>query len=118
MTPRERKLREVLNVRLDAPLALEIARIAGSQGRSESEIARTLLGYGIEVQRRLEAARLAIPFEWDRTHDEHQFVTEWPHILEIDARRRPMTDSEIDERGLRDYVENEMPGWSVPDGQP
>jgi hypothetical protein len=116
MTPRERKLREVLNVRLDESLAREIARIAGAQGSSESEIARTLLGYGIEVQRRLEAAKLAIPFEWDKTPDEHQFATEWPHILEIEARRRPMTDSEIDDHGLREYVVNELQDWSVPDG--
>jgi hypothetical protein len=117
MTPRERKLREVLNVRLDQSLAREIARVAGAEGRSESEVARSLLRYGIEVQRRLEAASLAIPFGWDTTTDEDRFATEWPHILEIEARRRPMTESEIDAHGLRDYVENEMPGWSVGDDQ-
>ena len=56
---REKKLREVLNLRLDAPLAKEIRRLAQGQGRSESEVARTLLGYGAEVERRLEAQRLA-----------------------------------------------------------
>jgi hypothetical protein len=55
---RERKLREVLNVRLDEPLAKEIRRLATVQGLSESEIARKLLGYGAEVERRLEAQRL------------------------------------------------------------
>jgi hypothetical protein len=113
MTPREKKLREVLNVRLDQPLAREIARMAGSQGQSESEVARSLLRYGIEVQRRLEATSLAIPFGWDASPDEERFAAEWPHILEIEARRRPMTDEEIDVHGLRDYVGNEMPGWGV-----
>jgi hypothetical protein len=55
---RERKLKEVLNLRIDAPLAKEIRRLAQTQGRSESEVARTLLGYGAEVERRLEAQRL------------------------------------------------------------
>jgi hypothetical protein len=55
---RERKLKEVLNVRLDEPLAKEIRRLATAQGRSESEVARKLLGYGAEVERRLEAQRL------------------------------------------------------------
>ena len=113
MTPREKKLREVLNVRLDASLAREIARMAGAEGRSESEVARTLLRYGIEVQRRLEATSLAIPFGWETTPDEERFASEWPHILEIEARRRPMTEDEIDMHGLRGYVENEMPGWQV-----
>jgi hypothetical protein len=55
---RERKLKEVLNVRLDEPLAKEIRRLATAQGRSESEVARKLLDYGAEVERRLEAQRL------------------------------------------------------------
>jgi predicted transcriptional regulator len=55
---RERKLREVLNVRLDDPLAREIQRLAAAQGVSESEIARKLLAHGAEVERRLEAQRL------------------------------------------------------------
>jgi hypothetical protein len=117
MTPRERKLREVLNIRLDQSLAREIARMAGAEGQSESEVARTLLRYGIEVQRRLEAASLAIPFGWDATTDEDRFASEWPHILQIEARRRPMTESEIDAHGLREYVETEFPSWEVPDNE-
>jgi hypothetical protein len=92
--------------------------MAGAEARSESEVARTLLRYGIEVRRRLEGASLAIPFGWETTSDEDRFATEWPHILEIEARRRPMTEAEIDAHGLRDYVENEMPGWSVEDERP
>jgi hypothetical protein len=48
----------VLNVRLDEPLAKEIQRLATSQARSESEVARKLLGHGAKVERRLEAQRL------------------------------------------------------------
>jgi len=54
---RERKLREVLNVRLNQALAREIRRIASDRGSSESEAVRRLLEYGVEVQRRLDAQR-------------------------------------------------------------
>jgi hypothetical protein len=94
------RLREVLNVRLDAPLAREITRIAGEVGQTESEVARTLLGYGIEVKRRLDAPALSRAFAWrDEGPDEP-----WPGIVEIEARWRPMTEEEIDEHGLRPYV--------------
>jgi hypothetical protein len=99
---RERKLREVLNVRLDEPLAREIARIAGGQRRSESDVARTLLGYGIEVLRRLEAERLGQPFEWQQEMPDPE--DQWPTTVEITARRRPMTDEEVDRAGLREFV--------------
>jgi hypothetical protein len=95
------KLREVLNVRLDEPLAREVARIAGVRGVSESEVARTLLGFGIEVLRRLEAGRYSEPFEWRRTGDP---IDEWPTTIDIEARERPMTDEEVDRAGLRDFV--------------
>ena len=91
-------------MRLDAPLAREIARIAGSRGQSESEAARSLLRYGIEVQRRLEAQDLAVPFGWEAVEDPEP----WPSIVEITARWRPMTDEEIDEHGLRGYVGETM----------
>jgi hypothetical protein len=52
---RQRKLREVLNVRLDMALAREIRRIATAEGETESEVARRLLSYGAEVARRLQA---------------------------------------------------------------
>lgn len=99
---RERKLREVLNLRLDEPLAREIARIAEGQGRSESDVARTLLGYGIEVLRRLEAERLGQPFEWQ--HEVSAPEDQWPTTVEIEAHRRPMTDEEVDRAGLREFV--------------
>jgi hypothetical protein len=97
---RQRKLKEVLNVRLDAPLAREIARIAGEVGQTESEVARTLLGYGIEVKRRLDVSALSRPFAWRDEEPEEP----WPGIVEIEARWRPMTEEEIDEHRLRGYV--------------
>jgi hypothetical protein len=100
MTPRERKLREVLNVRLDAPLARELARAAGARGQSESEVARSLLRYGIEVQRRLETQDLSVPFGWEKELEDEP----WPSVVEITAKWRPMSEDEIDEHGLRGYV--------------
>ena len=97
---RERKLSNVLNVRLDAALARELRRIAAVQGRSESEIARTLLGYGIEVTRRLEVPAYVRPFAWQERDDDEPV----PGIVEIEARWRPMTNEEIDAHGLRGYV--------------
>jgi hypothetical protein len=98
---RQRRLREVLNVRLDEALAREIQRIAFMYGQSESEVARTLLGYGIEVVRRLQAPALARPFAWKEERDDDD---PWPGIIEIEARWRPMTDEEVDRHGLREYV--------------
>lgn len=46
------------NVRLNASLATEIDRIAAERGESASEVARMLLSYGAEVERRLEAQKL------------------------------------------------------------
>lgn len=99
---RHRKLREILNIRLDEPMAREIARIAADQGRSESEAARTLLGFGIEVVRRLEVRERAEPFGWDRKEEDP--LNRWPTTIEIEARERPMTDEEVDRAGLRAFV--------------
>ena len=89
---RERKLRDVLNVRLDEPLAREIRRIASAQGKTESEVARTLLSYGAEVERRLEAQRL-------RRHHAAPVDTR-PAALIIEARLEPFTDEELESGGL------------------
>jgi hypothetical protein len=99
---RARKLREILNVRLDEPLAREVARIAAVSGTTESEVARTLLGFGIEVERRLEVQRYSQPFEWEQ--QEEDFLDRWPTTIEIEARERPMTDEEVDRAGLRKFV--------------
>jgi hypothetical protein len=85
---RQRKLKEVLNVRLDAPLAAELRRIATAHGRTESDVARTLLSYGVEVERKLEIQRLS-------RHYEDEFADPWgPGVVDIQAEylegyRRP-----------------------------
>jgi hypothetical protein len=58
MQAAKKPLREALNLRIDDALAREIERIARDAGQTESEVARRLLGYGVEVARRLEAQRL------------------------------------------------------------
>jgi hypothetical protein len=89
---RERKLREVLNVRLDEALAREIQRIAKVQGKSESEVARTLLGYGTEVERRLEAQRLMRHYAASENRSFGSVV--------IEARWEPMSQETLDEYGI------------------
>lgn len=56
---------EVLNLRIDGALAREISRIAERQGKSESETARNLLGLGVDVDRKIEAAYLMRPYDSD-----------------------------------------------------
>ena len=103
---REKKLREVLNVRLDASLARELRRIAASRGTSESEVARWLLGYGIEVSRRLEAREMSEPYAWE-IDPENDPESRVPHIVEIEARTRPMTPEELALRGFSDWIGDE-----------
>jgi hypothetical protein len=58
------KKTDVLNLRLDAALAREIERIAAWRGKTESEVARELLHYGIRVERDLEAQELRRRYDW------------------------------------------------------
>jgi hypothetical protein len=95
---RERKLKEILNLRLDVPLAKEIRRLAQAQGRSESEVARTLLGYGAEVERRLEAQRLMGHYS---SQDDDQ-----PGRIEIQAEFVPYTWKEVEE--IRERLERDV----------
>jgi hypothetical protein len=99
---RQRKLKEVLNVRLDVPLASEIRRIAMAQGRSESDVARTLLGFGVDVTRQLEAQRLTRPYEVEYAEpDEYGHISiraEWiegPHPEEVGSM--PLVNDPEDE---------------------
>ena len=85
---RERKLRQVLNVRLDEQMARELRRIAASEERSESEVARRLLSYGIDVARQLEAERLSVPYR-EQYEEYEQLMVE-----EINATWRVGTDFE------------------------
>lgn len=100
---RARNLKEVLNVRLDEPLARELRRIAGSRGQSESEVARWLLRYGIEVSRRLDAQRFVEPWEWEKPDPDHPF-DHTPMTVDIEARSRPMTEQELIEHGFHEWL--------------
>ena len=51
-------LREALNLRIDDTLSKEIDRIAAHRGESASQVARRLLSFGAEVERRLQAQKL------------------------------------------------------------
>lgn len=92
---REQKLKEVLNVRLDVPLAAELRRIAGSTGQSESEVARQLMGYGVDVWRQLESQRLSRPYRYDYPSRRDDDDPEPPGVLEIEARWRRATMDEL-----------------------
>ena len=48
---RARTYSEVLNLRLDEPLAREIKRIAEKRSASESDTARLLMTWGVEAHR-------------------------------------------------------------------
>lgn len=60
---KEKTYSEVLNLRVDVPLANEIKRIAGRREKSESEIARMLLMWGVEAHRSMEAQELLRPYD-------------------------------------------------------
>jgi hypothetical protein len=65
MTEKKQGLSGVLNLRVDDALSREIDRIAEVDGTSASEAARKLLGYGVEVQRQIEASLLRLPYDHD-----------------------------------------------------
>jgi hypothetical protein len=114
---RERKLKEVLNVRLDERLSRELRRIALTRGQSESEVARWLLRYGIEVSRRLEAQNLAEPYSWEIEPNDDPFA-ERPGVVEVEAKWRPMTDDELIARGFHEWLpDDDAPEWE-PDDAP
>jgi predicted transcriptional regulator len=88
---RARKLREVLNVRLDEALASEVERIARVTETTESEVARRLLAYGAEVERRLEAQELM------RHHASRR--DQRPGRIVIEARWEPWSDADLEDMG-------------------
>lgn len=95
MTDKKLALKDVLNVRVDEALSGEIERIAAVEGLSSaSEAARKLLGYGVEVQRQVEASHLRLPYTLDREKTEGRVVIEaawkpysqrelWEHAQEL-----------------------------------
>ena len=65
MTEKKQGLKDVLNLRVDEALSREVDRIAKVEGLSASEAARKLIGYGVEVQRQVEASYLRLPYSLD-----------------------------------------------------
>lgn len=101
----EKKLRGVLNLRVDEALSREVDRIAAVEGLSASEAARKLLGYGVEIQRQIEASYLKLPYTLDREKTPGRIVIEaaWKpyskrELWEIEDAERALLD-EAEERG-------------------
>jgi hypothetical protein len=104
MTGSKKPLREALNLRIDDNLAAEIERIAARHGKSASEVARTLLTYGVRVDRQLEAQEL-------RRHYEADFSDVAGHI-DIEAKFVPYTWAEaIEMREEAELGRNALPKW-------
>jgi predicted transcriptional regulator len=87
MAEKKQSLSNVLNVRVDDALSREIDRIAKVQETSASEAARKLIGFGVAVQRQVEASYLRLPYELDRETTEGRVV--------ITADWKPYTQREI-----------------------
>jgi hypothetical protein len=92
MTEKKKSLSGVLNLRVDEALSREIDRIAGTEGVSASEAARQLIGYGVEVQRQVEASYLRLPYTIDREQTEGRVV--------IEAAWKPYTWRELREQEM------------------
>jgi hypothetical protein len=90
MTEKKQQLSGVLNLRIDNALAREVDRIARVEETSASEAARKLLGYGVEVQRQIEASYLLLPYNLDREKTDGRLV--------IEAGWRPYNQRELWER--------------------
>jgi predicted transcriptional regulator len=87
MPEKKQSLSGVLNVRVDDALSREIDRIAKVEESSASEAARKLIGYGVSVQRQVEASYLALPYELVREATEGRVV--------ITAEWKPWTQREL-----------------------
>lgn len=94
MAEKKKSLSGVLNLRVDEALSREIDRIAGTEGVSASEAARKLIGYGVEVQRQVEASYLRLPYTLDREQTAGRVV--------IEAEWRPYTSRELWEQRLEE----------------
>lgn len=92
MTEKKQGLKDVLNLRVDEALSREVDRIAKVEGLSASEAARKLIGYGVEVQRQVEASYLRLPYSLDRETAEGRVV--------IEAGWRPYTARELWEQEM------------------
>jgi hypothetical protein len=104
MTDAKKPLREALNLRIDDKLASEIDRIAARHGKSASEVARTLLTYGVRVDRQLEAQELRGSYDTDYSDVAGRIV--------IDAKFEAYTWAEV--YAMREDVElhrEPLPKW-------
>ena len=102
MTEKKEPLSGVLNLRVDDALSQEIDRIAKVEDTSASEAARKLLGFGVEVQRQIEAGYLRLPYTLDRAKTDGRVV--------IEAGWKPYTPRELwelvsEERAAMDEAE-------------
>ena len=85
---REKTYSEVLNLRIDPALAREIERIAQRRGKSDSETARSLLALGVDADRKIEAARLNLPYDYDDSEMIPVIAVRWEDFDPEDARSR------------------------------
>lgn len=75
---KEKTYSQVLNLRVDEPLSRELKRIASARETSESEIARMLLGWGVEAHRNMEAKELLRPYDAEDP--------DWPMRMRVEVR--------------------------------
>jgi hypothetical protein len=102
MTDKKQSLSGVLNIRVDEALSREVDRIAKVEETSASEAARKLIGFGVEVQRQVEASYLRLPYTLDREKTEGRIVitAEWKPYT-----RRELWEMEADARAEIDEAE-------------
>jgi len=74
---REKTYSEVLNLRIDPALAAEVKRIAKQREASESDTARTLLGWGVEAHRAMEAKKLMRRYDAPEPESVMRVTVEW-----------------------------------------
>src|SRR3954447_6250932 len=99
MTEKKQAFSGVLNLRVDEALSREVDRIAKVEGTSASEAARKLLGYGVEVQRQVEASLLRLPYTVDLEEAQGRVVidAQWKlysprELWEIQMQERDLID--------------------------
>ena len=85
---KEKVYSEVLNLRLDEAMSMEIKRIATQRETPESETARMLIEWGIEAHRAREVAQLQLRYDVDTPHDRHGD----PLVLKVQARWVPVDE--------------------------
>jgi predicted transcriptional regulator len=98
----KKSLSGVLNLRVDDALSREVDRIAKVEETSASEAARKLIGFGVEVQRQIEASYLRLPYTLDRETTAGRVVVtaEWKAYTQYELWQR-----EDEERALLDEYE-------------